>query len=263
MIPVRKLTFQLTPLLDLLLIVIFAQYLEVRTVAREEVARMRAEQDELRGEYHDAVAQLENLTQRLAGLDELKQERRALSLEVRRMKAQRDLVGEMVVELFRMPESAVDAIVKDRTSLGPGPNAAEIGRLKEQIQKIADDRGDEIVEHLMTFNELRKRCDLWELYLQGDGQIVFTTGEKRQILRAEDLDAFAARLFDAYKALPQPKSLVLVLVSYGDARLGVRQAVLDGLPAALERIRIDDEGRSRFDYAVLGYRPERPPGDAP
>jgi hypothetical protein len=258
MIPVRKLTFQLTPLLDLLLIVFFAQHLEVRTVVRQESNRRAAAQETLSAERDEALRQLAALKERLSAHDELNAERQALARDFRRMQAQRDLIGEMVVELFRVPESVVDAVVHERTAVAPGPTAEEMRRLKEQLRRLADERGAELVDHLLTFHELRKRCDLWEVYIQGDGQIVFSTGTQRHVLRAEEMDAFAARLFDAYKALPQPKSLVLILVSYGDARLGVRQAVLDGLPTALDRIRADDEGRSRFDYAVLGYRPHAP-----
>lgn len=263
MIPVRKLSFQLTPLLDLLLIVFFAQYLEVRTVVREESGRLEAAQQSLTVELDDALAQLLALQDKLADLDELKLERTELSQEVQRAQTQRDLIGEMVVELFHLPESAVEAVVRQKSVVGPGPTATEIRQLKQQLQNLSKERGEEVVEHLLTFHELRKRCDLWELYVQDDGQIVFTAGNQTQVLRAEQTEAFSTRLFDAYKALPQPKSLVLILVSYGDARLGVRQAVLDGLPVALERIRADDEGRSRFDFAVLGYRPEAPKGAVP
>lgn len=266
----RRLTFQLMPLLDLLLIVFFAQYLEVSLLVREESGRSEAAQRSLTEEkrllsddLERALEQLLALKDKLADLEELKTERTALSQEVRQAQAQRDLIGEMVVELFRLPESAVETVVQHKSGVGPGPTASEIRQLKQQLKNLSEDRGQEVVEHLLTFHELRKRCDLWELYVQDDGQIVFTVGMQRQILRAEQTDAFSSRLFDAYKALPQPKSLVLVLVSYGDARLGVRQAVLDGLPLALERIRADDEGRSRFDFAVLGYRPEIPQGDAP
>ena len=45
------------------------------------------------------------------------------------------------------------------------------------------------------------------------------------------------------------------MVSYGDAQFGIRKAALDGVPAALERIRSDLGNRSRFEYAVLGFRP--------
>lgn len=263
MIHRRRLTFQLLPLLDLLLIVFFAQYLEVSLLVREESGRSEAAQQSLSDELDEALKQLLALKDKLADLDDLKSERAALSREVRRAQTQRDLIGEMVVELFRLPESAVDAVVRQKSAVGPGPTATEIRQLKRQLQSLSQERGEEIVEHLLTFHELRKRCDLWELYIQDDGQIVFTVGSQRQAFRAELTEAFSSRLFDAYKALPQPKSLVLILVSYGDARLGVRQAVLDGLPPALERIRADDEGRSRFDFAVLGYRPESPKGDTP
>lgn len=256
----RKLNFQLMPLLDLLLIVFFAQYLEVSLVVREQADRTETTQRILTDELEEALQQLISVQQKLSSLEDLKLERRSLSQEVERMQAQRDLIGELVVELFRLPESAVNAVVREKTSLGPGPSAAEIRQLKQSVRNLSQDRGAEVVEHLLTFQELRKRCDIWELYVQEDGRIVFTTGSQRQLLRAEQPTAFSSRLFDAYKALPQPKSLVLVLVSYGDARLGVRQAVLDGLPAALERIRADDEGRSRFDFAVLGFRPEAPKG---
>lgn len=261
MMPARRFTFQLIPLLDLLLIVMFAQYLEVRTVVREESGRLQAAQHTLTDELNDALHQLVALQEKLKDLDLLKAERRSLSQDVQQMQAQRDLIGEMVVELFRVPESAVNAVVREKSAIGPGPSAVEIRQLKDQMKKLAADRGEEIVDHLLTFHEVRKRCDLWDLYIQDDGQVVLTVDSKRQVLRAEKTEAFSSRLFDAYKSLPQPKSLVLVLVSYGDARLGVRQAVIEGLPAALERIRADDEGRSRYDFAVLGFRPESRKGD--
>ena len=258
MISARRLTFQLTPLLDLLLIVFFAQYLEVRTVVREETTRLQASQQSLNEELDEALHQLLALKEKLTDLDDLKADRRALSQEVRRMQTQRDLIGEMVVQLFRVPESVVDAVVRETSPLGPGPTSAEVRQLKEQLEKLGQEHGEEIVEHLLTFHELRKRCDLWEIYIQDDGQVVFTAESQRQVFRAERKESFIAGLYEAYKSLPQPKSLVLILVSYGDARLGVRQAVIDGLPPALEKIRADDEGRSRYDFAVLGFRPEPP-----
>jgi hypothetical protein len=256
----RRLVFQLTPLLDLLLIVIFAQYLEVRTVVREETNRFAASQQSLSRELDSALDQLLALKARLADLEELESDRRELSQEVRRAQAQRDLIGEMVVQLFHVPESAVEAVLRGSA---PGPASPDVAQLKEQLEELSRAHGEEIVEHLLTFHEMRKRCDLWDIYIQEDGQIVFTAGDLQQVFRAEMRDAFVAEMYDAYKSLPQPKSLVLVLISYGDARLGVRQAVIGGMPPALEKIRADDEGRSRYDFAVLGFRPEPPRGDIP
>lgn len=255
MIPHRRLTFQLMPLLDLLLIVFFAQYVEMQTLMREESGRLRASQQSLTAELDEALHQLISLQQQLTALDQVKSERDSLTEDLNRVRFQRDRIGEMVVELFRVPEAAIDQLLQEAKS-GQGPTGAEARQLKQKWQQLAGDRQQDIVEHLLTFHELRKRCDLWDLYIQDDGLIVLTVNGQRQALRAEDATTFADRLFEAYKALPQPKSLVLILVSYGDARLGVRQAVLDGLPGALERIRADDESRSRYDFAVLGFRPE-------
>ena len=263
MMPVRKLTFQLTPLLDLLLIVFFAQYLEVRTVVREESGRLQASHLALTADLNETLQQLVLLHTQLEELQELREERQSQTRELQRMRAQRDLIGELVVEMFRLPESAVEAVVREKSPVGPGPSSADVRQLKSQLSRMAAANGTEIVDHLLTFHELRKRCDLWELYIHDDGQIVLTVGDQRLKLRAEDPAAFTARLFEAYKSMPQPKSLVLILISYGDARLGVRQAVLEGLPGALERIRLDDEGRSRYDFAVLGFRPETSAGTLP
>lgn len=262
MIPHRKLTFQLMPLLDLLLIVFFAQYVEMQTLVREESGRLRASQRTLTAELDEALHQLSSLQEQLTALDHVKSERDSLTEDLKRVQFQRDRIGEMVVELFRVPESAIEELLRE-TKSGPGPAAAEVRQLKQKWQQLAGDRQKDIVEHLLTFHELRKRCDLWDLYIQADGQIALTVNGQQQILRAEDAATFTDRLFEAYKALPQPKSLVLILVSYGDARLGVRQAVLDGLPPALEKIRADDESRSRYDFAVLGFRPEPRPKERP
>lgn len=259
MMPVRKLSFQLTPLLDLLLIVIFAQYLEVRTTAREESQRAQVMNDRLVTELDETLAQLDSLRDKLQAFDELQAEKQSLSRRVEEAQAQRDLIGELVAGIFRIPDGAIENIVRKRSTVGPGPNTEEIEQLQQQLKKLAPNPGEAVVQHLLVFHELRKRCDLWEVYIQEDGRIVLTSGNQRQVFRAETTDVFASRLFDAYKALSQPKSLVLILVSYGDARLGVRKSVLEGLPIALERIREDDEGRSRYDFAVLGFRPEPPP----
>ena len=50
---VRRMTLQLTPLLDLLLIVIFAQYMEVRIVAKQESDRVAHERESSAVEYNE------------------------------------------------------------------------------------------------------------------------------------------------------------------------------------------------------------------
>lgn len=258
MIPPRRLSFQLIPLLDLLLIVVFAQYLEGRIASEQQAHELTASRDLVAAQLDEALRQILALREQLNLLEEKAATADARGAELTRVVAQRDLIGEMVGEMFRVPQATLDQLLAQRAAGSPGPSPADVAELKRRLQALAGSRGDQIIDHLLTFGELRKRCDIWELYLQENGTHVLTVGDRRQQFRVESAEAFAGRLFDAYKTLPEPKSMVLILATYGDARFKSVKATLDGLPAALERIRSDAGGRSRFEYAVLGYRPAAP-----
>jgi hypothetical protein len=253
MIARRRLTFQLIPLLDLLLIVVFAQYLESRVNSEQQAVEAATTQDLLSAQLDEAVRQMLALKEQLAELEQQTQVAERRGGEADRFRAQRDLIGELVTELFRLPDGSLSSLM---TAAGPGPSRADFAQLQSRLKSLAGGSSDRVVEHLLTFGEMRKRVDLWGLYLQDNGTILLTAGDKRMSFRAESADEFAGRLFEAYKALPEPKSLVLLLVSYGDAKFQPLKAILDGLPGGMDRIRIDLGGRSRLDYAVLGYRPQ-------
>uniref|UniRef100_A0A7C2K2E3 Uncharacterized protein n=1 Tax=Schlesneria paludicola TaxID=360056 RepID=A0A7C2K2E3_9PLAN len=253
----RKLTFQLTPLLDLLLIVIFAQYLDVRSTARRETIELEASRTLISAQLDEALRQLIALREKLAQMEQRVEVAETRSVEADRFLAQRDLIGELVTELFRLPEGTLAPLLQSRTASGPGPSASDLAQLQSRLKALGGGQSDRVVDHLLTFGEMRKRMDVWELYLQDNGSVVLTVGDKRLTFRAESADAFATRLFEAYKTLPEPKSLVLLLVSYGDAKFQSLKAMLDGLPQALDRIRTDAGDRSRLDYAVLGFRPKK------
>ena len=77
----------------------------------------------------------------------------------------------------------------------------------------------------------------------------------REGFRARTAEEFADKLYAAYKSLPQPKSLVVIMLSWGDARADVREAALRALPIVTERMRQNAGGFIRFEYAVLGFQP--------
>ncbi|HUQ72629.1 MAG TPA: hypothetical protein VM165_24080 [Planctomycetaceae bacterium] len=255
MIPTRRLTFQLIPLLDLLLIVVFSQYLESRVATEQQQVEAAATQSLLSAQLDEALRQLLALKERLTQMDQQMQVAELRGGEADRFRAQRDLIGELVTELFRLPEGSFTALSQ---ATGPGPSANDLAQLQARLKALAGGQSNRVVDHLLTFGEMRKRIDVWELYLQDNGAFVLTVGDKRLSFRAETAEDFATRLFEAYKTLPEPKSLVLLLVSYGDVKFQPLKAALDGLPAALDRIRIDAGTRSRLDYAVLGFRPQSP-----
>lgn len=226
----RRLTFQLASLLDLLLIVMFSQYLEVQIIAEQQVDRLESEQ-------------------------------KSSEAEVEQLRGQLETTGRIFGEMFRLPESTVQKFVQQRNQDGVGMSAEEIAGLQKEFQSLASANGTQVVDHLLTYVEMKKRFDVWELFIEENGAILVTSGTHQKKLQTGVVatpEQFSDELFRIYKSFPQTKSIVLILVSYGDARLVHRTAVLKGLPLVTERMRVDSNGTTRFEYAVLGYRPEGP-----
>jgi myosin heavy subunit len=276
----RKLTFQLTPLLDLLLIVIFAQYMEVQDTtehrANESTAQLTETQTTLSAteqqlqqamQAHDrSVDELEVARERFAKLesesrkssDEFASNKLALEKSLDQARQQRDLVGKLSVELFQLPEQSVRDVIRERMRDEPFLSEQEIEQLLEQYQEMSQQRGSQMVKHLLTYEELRKRCDIWQVYVAGNGKASFTANDQTSEFRSGSPDDFAIKMFARYKALPQPKSLVIILLSHGNLSLERYDSVTIGLTMATERMRTDSNGRTRFEYANLGY--ESSPG---
>jgi len=212
-------------LLDLMLVVLFLQFMELAEKSRAE---------------RSAVAE----------------QRQEAELIVERAFDQRDLVGQLAAELFNLPDATIEKLLRQRFPDDP-PDADEIAAMQQEFRKLKGRRGQEVIKHLLTFHEIRKRCDVWELYVSESGITSLKAGDEEGSFRAETPQTFAARLFERYRTLPQPKSLVVVVLSYGDVRASTYEAALTGLPIVIERMQADAAGRTRFEYAVLGYDPQR------
>ena len=272
----RRLTFQLTPLLDLLLIVIFAQFMEMRdtttaqeqqstaTIARaeQEFVQASGERDRLRSERLKAEAALANLEREMALLkdvaEDLSLSREELEDKLAAAREQRDHVAGLVAQIFDLPPDAVQELIRVRTQQDVRLTPEQVKRLRNEVREFSQQSPQAAVRHLLTFEEMRKRCDIWELYVSEMGMTVFIAGDQTQRFRAATADEFERRLFECYKTLPQPKSLVILLLSYGDVKASVYEAAMNGLPRAASRMREDQSGRSRFEYAVLGFNAATP-----
>ena len=272
----RRMTFQLTPLLDLLLIVIFAQFLDVRdtTTAREQLtstqvatadqelaatqdqlAKIIAEKDKVEADREFLRKSLQELKASKTGLEI---ERKSLKEALKRANEQRDTVASLVADLFDLPDQTINDLLRTRAPENVRLTPEQVERLREEFKSFARQNPGESVRHLLTLEELRKRCDIWELYINDTGQTVFSGGGQTHTFRAGTTEEFAYELYERYKTLPQPKSLVIMLLSYGDVKASVYEAAVDGLPVVAERMRTDQGGRSRFEYAVLGFNPSPP-----
>lgn len=256
----RRIAFQLTSLLDLLLIVFFSQYLEVRIRADQQQDQWLSEQDAWRRQQNVVQEQVTALEQRVLELQSAEVESSTLRNDLKEERLQRDRLGQLVAEFFRVPAATVDQILSQWRTGTPGVKSQDRSDIPAEVRRLAAGHSQDVIEHLLTFDELRKRSDLWTLYLREDGLFVIHAEGGHAEFRADTADGFASQIRKFLKTQPETKSLVLLLVSYGDARFDVRQAMFAALPEAMKQLREESGDRSRFDYAILGYRTPAPEG---
>ena len=259
-----RLRFQLTPLLDLLLIVVFAQFLEGREADRARGERaeeqIAATVEQVEAEREQLAEARETLEQRNAALaaerDQAVEVARQAVRSARDAGAATDRSASLLAEVLDVPADALrDA----------GADAAAVAR---RVDALQEQKGFEVLRFLVGYEELLKRAEVWTLHVRRGGFVALSTGagpgggrvelvrleERGQAARAGE---FVRKLFAAYKTLPQPKGLVVLLVSFDRAATaGVYQPVLDGLGEAVRRLEADQGGRTQFEFAVLGAAPE-------
>ena len=139
---------------------------------------------------------------------------------------------------------------------GPSPAA------EEQLKTLASGSPEPILQHLLTYDEIRKRCDVWELFIDGQNIAHLDSGDRERELRVNldatddaDIERFSVELENAYRSLPQPKHLVILMLTYDrNARLTVTEGVSAALPKIVDRLTNASTGLTRFEYADMGIR---------
>ena len=270
-----RLRFQLTPLLDLLLIVIFAQFLEGREADRargeraEEAISRTVEEIEAADAARAAALAAERA--RLAETRETLEERNAALIAERDRAVE---VARQAVRAARDADAATDrsasllADVLDVSADALRDVSADAEAVEHRVAALKERGQFEVLRFLVGYEELLKRAEVWTLHVRRGGFVALSTGAgpsggRVELLRLEArgqaarADEFVRKLFAAYKTLPQPKGLVVLLVSFDRAATaGVYQPVLDGLGEAVRRLEADQGGRTQFEFAVLGAAPE-------
>jgi hypothetical protein len=281
-IPARKLTMQLTPLLDLLLIVIFAQYMEVRdtegarlanaAALRSELEQTRDESERLRAMLGGAADLLETAEQAMIdsrqSLEQQRIEQEETQAALDRANERQVILGRLVAELFNVPQAVVDAVLDPNRTPPVSESTEELQRLRERFREMAEASPGEVVRHLLAFEEIRKRTDIWEVHfstnpreltLDDDGTVYRFVPRLESEQPAAPLDAehFERELYGLMSSLPQPKGLVIVLLTYdGELRNNVVEPARVAAREALQRMRVNSGGRSQFEFADLGVRIE-------
>ena len=277
MISSKRLALQLTPLLDLLLIVIFAQYLEIEQTADQIQQQTAAQQAQSQFALRQTMDQLEFTRQvldatqqqrsqaerKLEELRTLRQSEQAtaetenqeLTTRLQDVSRQRDRILQIVRQLYASSSEELRKMLDQLATGSNIPSPVSPEQIQAMAEQVASAEPRELATFLMAYEEIRKRCDLWELHLDPQGLVHVFDGTNRHKFRVGTAEDFQRQLFDLYKSLPQTKGLVILLVSYGEVRADMRQNVLLSLPAVTERMRADAAGRTRFEYAILGYLP--------
>lgn len=244
MVPRRRLSLQLTPLLDLLLIVIFAQYMEVQqnTVSMEEnFARRERELVEFRELLIDRQEQM--------------QEERSKWLATQRRQV--ETVGDALAEALNLPGQLVRELTRLREE-GEATDVQRLRRAAQRVRKLMEARGEEFVQMVLRVDEMQKHVSLWELHLQANGRVLLSDGQQTAVVAFETREEFLDRVVAATKSFSEPKTLVLLLLSYGDTQAGFRSLAEGGMTELAAQLRHDSGGIRWYDYSLLGYRPEGP-----
>ncbi|MBC8289210.1 MAG: hypothetical protein H8E37_02735 [Planctomycetes bacterium] len=266
----RRLTFQLTPLLDLLLIVIFAQFLDVqdKTENQEQTSSAHAENLEssrdrtsaelaaLKTEHDRLLQQLKDKDDQLTQSDLATQKvaARALALEqqLERTRAEREAIASLYPKLFDLPDEVVQKLFSDGDRR---LTEEDLERLRNQFKVFAEHSPSESARHMLTMDEMWKRCDVWRLHIRDSGLVVVEAGDRSHQFEAPTATDFAEELYDFSTRIPKKKSLVILLLTYGNIDADVYEGAVDGLPQAAERMRSESGGKSRFESAILGFNP--------
>lgn len=251
MINRRRLSLQLTPLLDLLLIVMFSQYIENRN-------RMQAVETE-RTEGQRAIEAerakvLEDVQRQKQELSEL---RRTYDERFQNILAQHQQAGTLLAQSLNLPAAAMTEVLKLRTA-GQTDDAQRLEAAAETLSQTLAQNDSDLFRFALRVDEMQKHVSIWEVHVQDNGKVLVADGRRSATVDFVTVDEFSSRIFEATKAFEDPNTLVIVLLTWGDAQGGPRQRATDGMPMLLEKLRTHAAGTHWYDFSIVGYRPAGP-----
>jgi len=274
----RRLSLQLTPLLDLLLIVIFAQYLEMEQKTQAVTSQRDDRAVALEYQLRETQQKLNETTQVLELVQQhrfqaesdlassetaLEKQRAASSAEREELNQrlddvskQRDRIVSALRRAYAASSEEIKNLLEALAAAGVTPQPVSPQNVEELASEIEDSEPRDLATFLLAYEEIRKRCDIWDIHITPQELVQIQIGEEEYAVRPTSSEDFQQQLFNLYKSLPQAKGLVIMLVSYGEVPAATRQNVLTALPQVTDRMRADADGRTRFEYAVVGYLPE-------
>ena len=238
---------QLTPLLDLLLIVMFSQYIENRnrsvTLQEKLTERERSVEVQRQQLEQEVVEQKKSLEELAKTYDE----------RFHSLINQHHQVGSILAESLNLPGNVMAEVIKLRTS-GSSSDADRLQGASQRMQELMQARGEEVFRFILRVDEMQKHVTIWEICVQENGQAIITDSEQSFATDFSSEIDLAARLFESSKSFSEPKTLVIVLLTWGDAQAGARRRATDAMPILMEQLRRDAAGTRWYDFSIVGYR---------
>ena len=270
----RRFTLQLAPLLDLLFIVLYAQYIDLQEATKREIGqetqrRQQAEQakNDAARLRTDALTHVSELTQKI---EQFEVEKRRLIRELELARAETQKEGQAREELEKLAakdRAAIGSLVQNVLRINQdailealqGAPTADRQRLRASFEEMNTKSAAAVIHHLRATEELKKRADLWEVYIADDNSVRVTlVGEvMAEHLQVETADQLANTIAEVARQRGEPKSLVIVLLSWSNADRRTRDLARQALENVVTVLKADWPGK-RIEVAPLGYTPVPP-----
>ena len=279
----RRTVFQLTPLLDLLLIVIFAQYMDVRQAGARQEAWFEKEAGQVQAQ---AIAKAEQEAERRQQADiklalaekQLKtlQEEQGMTEELLTdLKIQRELMAELLTQSLKIDAEKIEELMQY------GRDEANFdAKLRETIETLSESSQAEAVSLATSYHELLKRCDVWDFRFELSKGVSKETIAKKtsgatisfnfrdnhkeflviledgaRVIKDDQLDKTVFEIKNYLKTLPQPKGIVIVISGFMNEEItfGLRTEYKELLQKLINELTLESAGQSRFYLRELGY----------
>ena len=225
----RRVVLNLTPLLDLLLIMVFAYQINTWVVASEVKREAKEKAAEISDELVDEVFKTTRLAKMLeqlrAEFNEVKRTNESMKRTVENSKRYAEILEENLAQSFRL----LLRFNEKSTGVLSDSECRQIG----QLLKAATGRITELRENLDRFQRMTELFTFYVINLKEDYLLELQTvsGRTERVMLGQ-LDEIQKNVENALLRFPPPRDVLVVFFKYGDVLVIRREAVLN----ALERL---------------------------
>jgi hypothetical protein len=259
----RRLVVQLASLVDLLFVILFLQYMQLRLVSHRQAMAETQRRSQAEVAAKDAQTVTDQVVRNLEQLQntnrQLAEDLKNADKQIRKLEGKSQEVARRAEEeLLFVAKAARDMLGVDLEPALKNGSPGDIEAIKRTLGSLRTADPGAIVQHLRTTREIQKLCSIWDVHLGEDGRVRIRCGEATRTFRPRDENDFAQQFADTCKEAGEPKSLVVVLRTFGDAQLAARECEEKGLERAKVLLRSEWPNK-RFVLSTPHFSAAAPP----